>query len=622
MKKIVMGFSVLIIIMFLIAGCGGDGGSNSNSVTPPSGEGDVRIQVSYPQDSMGRDGAKPDPTPSPELYIKYYIIDLYLAGSTSDNPIQSNRIEYPDNTTTFANVQYGKYRIEVGGYDNDNHLRTAGIGNAEVTAGTSPDVAVTMTPVSSPTPSPTGSITPSPTVSPTESPSPSPTVSPSPSPSPTPPIDEVRTELCSPPRIHENNLRSGSMHGTITDDGKLVSFNSEQQLVTDHDNSYSQIYVYDVEKGTVRLISRTPTGFIGNGSSQFPWISGNGKYIAFQSSSGNLLGTSLELPGNVNIFIYDVDNNAIIRVSVKYGSPTEGGNDASQKPSISQDGAYVAFQSSATDLVPSNQLPFGGTNIYRATLTKGRSDRVPTVSKMELVSNNNSSSSIVEANGSSDMPRISRDGRYITFSSMAPDVVSWPSTVGGTNLVYLADMNNAITTRTKMISLGTDGAVADDESNEYAHLSDDASRIVFVSASIKFPGNNGKRQVYMWDKATGITLVSQAGGSSGLDNSSYPTISGDGAYVSFSSDSSNLVQNDNNNSEDCFLYNTATQEIIMISVFSSGVIAEQSSPGSVNWHIRKDGKIVIFHSSAKNLTSWPAPPGSGVMDVFLRKWTK
>ena len=621
MKRIVMGFSVLVIIMCLIVGCGGDGGTGSDSSTPPSGEGDVRIQVSYPQDNVGHDVVKPEPTPSPELYIKYYIIDLYLDGTTSDNPIQSNRIEYPDDTTTFANVQYGKYRIEVGGYDNNNLLRTAGTGYGEVAAGINPDVEVVMTPISSPTPSPTGSITPSPTVSPTESPSPSPTVSPSPSPSPTLPADEVRTELCSPPRIHENSSRSGSMHGTISDDGTAVTFCSEQQLVADHDNSYSQIYIFSVEKGTVRLVSRAPSGLIGDNNSEFPWIAGNGRYVVFHSVADNLLdaaGTS----GTMNIYIYDVDNDAIGRVSVKYGSPSEGGNDASQFPTISQDGSYVAFQSSATNLVPSNQLPFGNVNVYRATLAKGKNDRVPTTSRIELVSNNNTSNSIVEVNGSSTMAKISRDGRYIVFSSVAADVVASPSTVGGANLVYLADMNNTINTRTKMISVGINEAAADDESNEYAHLSDDASRIVFVSASNKFPGNNGKKQIYMWDKINGITQISQAGGTPGFDDSSYPTISGDGAYISFSSKSSNLVQNDNNNSQDCFLYNAATGEIIMISVDSSGVIAETSSPGSVNWHIRKDGKVVIFHSSAKNLTSWPAPPGSGVMDVFLRKWTK
>ncbi len=621
MKRVVMGFYLLVLIVMLIAGCGGGGGNGSDNGIPPSGEGEVRIQVSYPQDTMGQDGVRPDPTPSPELYIKYYIIDLYLDGSISDNPLQSNRIEYPDNLTTFSNVQYGKYRIEVGGYNNDNILVTSGVGFGEVAAGINPDVEVYMTPISSPTPSPTGSVTPSPTVSPTESPSPSPTVSPSPSPSPTPPIDEVRTELCSPPRIHENSSRSGSMHGTITDDGRAVAFCSEQQLVTDHDNSYSQVYVYDVENGTVRIISRAPSGVIGDRDSEFPWISGNGKYITFHSAAGNLLETA-GTSGNVDVYIYDVDNDVIGRVSVKYGSPYEGGNDASQYPSISQDGTYVVFQSSANNLVPANQLPYGNVNIYRATLTKGRPDRVPTVSKMELVSNSNLSSTIVEVQGSCSMSRISRDGRYITFSCTASDVVSSPTTAGGAFLVYLADMNNSITTRTIMISIGIDGAVADDESNEYAHLSDDASKIVFVSASSKFPGNNGKRQIYMWDRVEGITHVSQAGGNPGSGDSSYPTISGDGAYVSFSSDSSNLVQNDINNSTDCFLYNTATREITMMSVDNNGYYAETSSPGSINWHIRKDGKIVVFHSTAKNLTSWPAPPGSGVMDVFLRKWIK
>ena len=615
MKKTAFILTAFLLIIVYITGCGGGGSSGSSSSSGSEG-GNVQIDVTYPQDEVNQELQDPDPN----LFIQYYVIDLYNEPSDSNLPIQSVRIDYPDTTANFYNLPFGRYRVEVAGYDSDNSLKTVGTGYGDVSTTSSPEVVVSMSPFVSPVPSPTITISPSPTVSPTASPSPSPTVSPSPSPSPspTPTIDEVRTELCSPPRIAEVSGR-GAESGTINDDGTLVTFNSDQQLVADHDNSSCQIYIYDTEKGTLKLVSRNPQGFVGNYDSDMPWISGNGKYIAFHSNATNLLGTGMDQNDAVDVFVYDVVNNSIGRVSVKYGSPTQGGNDASEYASISEDGKYVGFQSTANNMVPANQLPYGNTNVYRATMNMDSG--TPTTSKMELVSNANIVTGIVEAQGTSRKPRISRDGRYVVFESIASDIVASPASGAVKFLIYLADMNNSSSTRTKMISVDQAGGATDDEDNTTAHISDDASKVVFQSKSTKLPGSNGKWQIYLWDKLSGVTLVTKVTGTSGTGDSQRPTISGGGKYVSFDSAATNLVQNDTNNSTDCFVYNVETGAFEMISVNSSGVQAEQNS-GSYNWYISRDGKTVIFYSYAKNLTTFPAPPSSSCSDVFLRRWMK
>lgn len=625
-------FTALILVLFLAAGCG-SGGSSGTSGSTPSGSGNMQLQVSYPQDQKESMNDRQD------LYIQYYLIDLYPEGSDpSLGPIQTIRIEYPNNTATFANLEYGSYRIEVGGYDAGNNKKTAGTGYGEVTVESSPDVTVTMTPVGSPTPSPTSSISPSPTVSPTESPSPSPspTVSPSPSPSPSPLPGEIRTQLCSPPRLTENSSRSGSYHAIVTNDNKLVAFRSNQQLVSDHGNSYEQIYLFNVDSGTVKLISRDPQGNIGNNrSGQYSlitdyvgtplYISGNGEFVVFNSLADNLLGSGMDVNGKIDIFLYDVVTDTISMISTKSGSTSEGSDGNCIFCAISDDGTSVVFDSDASNLLQSGIASGSYKNIYRATLTSRSAGRPIATQKMELISNSYSSGAgLSEGNNKSLSPGMSRDGRFIVYQSTASNLVSSPSYSGSPPdpfQVYICDTNNSLETRTRMISVSNENAVGTSDSGN-PKVSDDGSRVVFHSgASNLGPTNPGKFDIYLWQRNTGLTLVSYVTGGT-IGDSYNPTISGDGRYIAFQSSSTGFVQDDTNGSIDCFLYDTQDGIFRMLSVNSAGIPAEQSS-GSNMVFVSKDGKVAVFNSYAKNLVdSWPAPSTSGVSDVFLRQWMK
>src|SRR6185369_12632827 len=95
------------------------------------------------------------------------------------------------------------------------------------------------------------------------------------------------------------------------------------------------------------LISASATGFEANDASQQPALSGDGRYVAFASLAANLVdGDSNQLR---DVFVRDRVTSTTTRVSV---SSTGGQSDgASLQPSISRDGRFVSFLSSATALV-------------------------------------------------------------------------------------------------------------------------------------------------------------------------------------------------------------------------------------------------------------------------------
>ena len=94
---------------------------------------------------------------------------------------------------------------------------------------------------------------------------------------------------------------------------------------------------------------------------------------------------------------------------VSLDSTGNEGNDSSDVPSISADGRYVAFVSSADNLVP------GDTNSRADVFVRDR--QTETTTRVSLDSTGN------EGNGLSNRPNISADGRYVAFSSPLP--ITW-----------------------------------------------------------------------------------------------------------------------------------------------------------------------------------------------------
>ena len=157
-------------------------------------------------------------------------------------------------------------------------------------------------------------------------------------------------------RVDRNsNEEPGNLPGSepsISYDGRYVAFTSSAtNLAVSDSNGATDVFVRDREAGTTTRVSVGPGARQADGNSYRPAISANGLRVAFVSDAGNL--TSYDQNGVADIFLRDWQAGVTQLLSVD--SNGQQGNRASESPAINAGGRYVAFASSASDLV-SNDL--------------------------------------------------------------------------------------------------------------------------------------------------------------------------------------------------------------------------------------------------------------------------
>ena len=256
---------------------------------------------------------------------------------------------------------------------------------------------------------------------------------------------------------------STSSNGFISADGSKLVFNSlSTNLVAGMPaNGNSDIFLYDVASATTRLVTTGGSGNGGNGYSLSPSISADNSKVVFQSRATNLIAGTTTTSYN-NIFLYDVAS-ANTRL-LTAGGAGNGGNNNSERPSVSADGSRIVFGSRATNLVASATTS-GLSNVFlyddsRATTT--------------LVS---TGATGIEGNSASQNPSISADGTKIVFDSYASDLVAGVTT-RSTN-IYLYDVASSAQ---KLVTAGASGT-GNGGSSSYPSISADERRIVFQSTA-------------------------------------------------------------------------------------------------------------------------------------------
>ena len=163
---------------------------------------------------------------------------------------------------------------------------------------------------------------------------------------------------------------SGSTSARITPDGCTVAFMSlATNLVPQDTNGFPDVFVHDRVSGTTERVSVGSSGAEGNARSLYPSLSSDSRYVAFSSHASNLVAQDTN--GSVDIFVRDRINGTTTRVSVSSGGAE--GNGDSDTPSISSDGRFVAFASYASNLVPQDTNGTGDFFVHdRATVTTKR----------------------------------------------------------------------------------------------------------------------------------------------------------------------------------------------------------------------------------------------------------
>jgi Tol biopolymer transport system component len=220
---------------------------------------------------------------------------------------------------------------------------------------------------------------------------------------------------------------------SISGDGSLVAFASlSANFVATA--SGTQIYVHNRQTNQIELVSRDNNASVvteGNGVSNVPTMSADGRYVAFVSLATDLLAPGPAVPAGQQIYVRDRQTGLTSLVSVDNDTVSPNpGTGVSSAPSISADGRYVAFVSLATDLLAPGPAVPAGQQIYVRDRQTGLTS---------LVSVDNDTVSPNPGTGVSSAPSISADGRYVAFVSLATDLLAPGPVVLAGQQIYIRD---------------------------------------------------------------------------------------------------------------------------------------------------------------------------------------
>ena len=407
-----------------------------------------------------------------------------------------------------------------------------------------------------------------------------------------------------PPQTTRVSVRSDgtqandmSLTPAVSRDGRFVAFRSfATNLVPNDTNGVPDIFVHDRNTGTTARVSVSSSGAQANGNnSATQAISADGRFVAFHSSATNLVANDTN--GVDDVFVHDRNTATTTRVSVS--SSGAQANNSSARPALSADGRFVAFSSNATNLVANDTN--GRADIFVRDRTNGTTTRVSVTS-----------GGTQATGGSSSGPAISADGQIVAFSSNATNLVA--NDTNGLSDVFVHDRTTGTTTRVSVTSGGTQAVGG---SSFLGGISGDGRFVAFNSDATNLVANdtNGGGDVFVHDRNTGTTtrVSVSSSGAQGNGVSRDTRISEDGRFVVFQSFATNLVANDTNARSDIFVHDRTTGVTTRASVRSDGTQATGGE--SINPAISGDGRFVVFGSFATNLV---ANDSNGRHDIFVR----
>lgn len=404
-------------------------------------------------------------------------------------------------------------------------------------------------------------------------------------------------------------------------------------LIPNAPRSVTNVYVLDLTTRRIQLVSVSSQGIAGDrpySTNDSLSISADGRYIAFASDATNLV--SNDRNGETDVFVRDTLTGRTILISVASNGQQLAANtrDLLLRPAIAANGRFVAFQSSASNLVPNDTNT--SDDIFVRDWGAGTTTRVSVNSRGEQTS----TGTIIRA--TSRNASLSGDGRWVVFESNANNLDS--RTIGGR--IYNAFAHDRLTGQTRQVSVNARGEAARGESSELTFtgvqkisnstnpvISANGRYVVFESGATNLVPNdtNDRVDVFRHDLLTGATILVSVGGNgqqanntSRLGFSRNGAISSDGRFVVFQSLANNLVPNDTNNALDVFVRDVVSNTTNRVSVNSNG----QETVGgrdtvSGDGTISDDGRRITFLSRSANLVNDPFAPFN--FSIFLRDRT-
>jgi Tol biopolymer transport system component len=419
---------------------------------------------------------------------------------------------------------------------------------------------------------------------------------------------------------------------TISANGRFVAFTSiATNLVPGDTNDAQDVFVHDRLIGQTMLASLSSAGVRANGASGGNSLSADGRYVAFDGYASNLVSGDRNSASDV--FVRDRQASTLILASSNEVKSTAAGSLVSLDesgcfedvggPSISADGRYVAFPSTAPNLVAGQEpLParnsLGPLPFVRDRQTGKTAQVAPSVdyqvSASHIAISADASTIAIWGGDCSDDAIIDRVTGVIDYDVAIYSAAAWSAngqlaayTFGPPVLVM-----DRRTRQIETVSVNSSGVQGNGDSDDPA-VSADGRYVAFLSNSTDLVAGdtNGAWDVFVRDRQARTTeRVSvdssgqQANHGALYHGALYQTfwqsvsISADGRYVAFESDSTNLVPGDFNGFADVFVRDRQTRQTERVSIDSNGVGANADSSRPM---LSPDGRYVVFHSTATNL---------------------
>ena len=376
---------------------------------------------------------------------------------------------------------------------------------------------------------------------------------------------------------------SYSEEASVSANGRFVAFQSsaanfaagDRPATRPFGDSEADIFVVDTQTGVIELISAGLDGLPANASRE-PALSGDGRYVAFESRATNLV------PNDTNdapdIFLFDRQNGTLVRINL--GPNGEEADGLSSEAAISDDGRFVVFESTAPNLVSDDM------NERRDVFLWSRESG--SIERISIAHDGGDPDNI------SDQPRISATGRFIVFESNAMNLV--PVDTNSRRDVFLFD--RALGTM-EIVDVAVDGAQSDATSRNPA-VSSDGRYVAFDSGATNLVPDmlDSSSNIFVKDRQTGVVeLISQS--SSGVPADAFceePSMSTDGRFVAFDCPATSLVGTETGGTESIYLYDRVRRHMAIVST------NEEGEPGTARSYRPEIGAdVVAFSSIAANL---------------------
>ncbi|MGA9452258.1 MAG: hypothetical protein WBW41_13045 [Verrucomicrobiia bacterium] len=446
----------------------------------------------------------------------------------------------------------------------------------------------------------------------------------------------------------------------ISNNGQYVLFESAaSNLVTSDTNNAQDVFVRDLANGTTALVSVNTNGGSGSGASRDPAMTPDGRYVVFVSGATDLV------PGDTNgipdVFVRDLQAQTTSLVSV--GATSDAILlSSSESPEITPDGRYVAFYSTATNLVAG--VTTTG-EIYVRDLVAGNTIWASADANAIFQS---------VAGGTNEVScnfSLSADGQFVGFEActnppsgpeMSGIILRYNVQTGSTDLVYsnaavlvenfanlhnldmtpdgrfiafVANLGNSSLTNTAIYlwdaQTGTNTLVSPDQTTggpamgvcDSPVVSTNGQYVAFLCSGSNLVSNPliGQYHLYLRDVEAGITTlvdVDTNGMGSGVNAVTVPSLSDDGNTVAFDAPDGGLVANDRNHDNDIFVRNLVAQTTDMVSDHDPSLPSLTPSGGAsalTACSVSANGRYVAFFSDADNLIPNDT---NGYRDVFVR----